>query len=163
MRLTRSITALSLLLACAACSQTGHEATAKPTATRPAVHPVSGLPVVPLTVTSANGTHTFQVEVASTTEQQAKGLMFRTEMGENEGMIFPNKPPRPSSFWMHNTVISLDLIFIGPDHRILNIIPEAVPYDETPLRSDGVAAAVLELNGGRAAQLGLKAGDKVRW
>ncbi|PNU03014.1 DUF192 domain-containing protein [Novosphingobium guangzhouense] len=165
MRLTRSTIAVSLLLAFAACSQGGQEATAKASqvAAQPSVHPVSGLPVRELKVKSANGTHAFRVEVAATFEQQEKGLMFRTEMGADEGMIFPNNPPRRAAFWMRNTVIPLDIIFIGTDRRILNIAANAVPYDETPLPSAGVTSGVLELNGGRAAQLGIKAGDKVSW
>lgn len=162
MRLTRSTLAVSLLLAFAACSQGGQEATAKASPAA-AVHPVSGLPVKELKVKSSNGTHAFRVEVAATFQQQEKGLMFRTEMGADEGMIFPNNPPRRAAFWMRNTVIPLDIIFIGTDHRILNIAANAVPYDETPLPSAGVTSGVLELNGGRAAQLGIKAGDKVSW
>ncbi|KHK93631.1 hypothetical protein LK12_01545 [Novosphingobium malaysiense] len=151
------------LLSLAACSQGGPEAAASAATQQTAVHPVSGLPVVPLTVTSDGKAHTFQVEVARTEAEQAKGLMFRTEMGSDEGMIFPEDPPRRAAFWMRNTVIPLDIIFIGTDHRILNIAANAVPYDETPLPSTGVAAGVLELNGGRAAELGIKPGDKVEW
>ena len=128
-----------------------------------AVHPVSGLAVVPLTVTSGKARHTFRVEVAGTSAEQAKGLMFRTAMGPDEGMIFPMNPPRMASFWMRNTVIPLDLVFVGPDGRILNIAANAVPYDERPLSSAGLVKGVLELGGGRAAQLGIVAGDLVEW
>ena len=89
--------------------------------------------------------------------------MFRTAMGADEGMIFPMSPPRQAAFWMRNTVIPLDIIFIGSDRRILNIAANAVPYSEEPLPSVGAAAGVLELNGGRAAQLGISAGDRVEW
>ncbi|WP_159978647.1 MULTISPECIES: DUF192 domain-containing protein [unclassified Novosphingobium] len=163
MRLTRSTFAAAFLFAFAACSQGGTDADAKPTATQAAVHPESGLRVIPLKVKSQGGTHAFKVEVAITAQEQAKGLMFRTQMGADEGMIFVNDPPRRAAFWMRNTVIPLDIIFIGTDHRILNIAANAVPYDETPLPADGVTSGVLELNGGRAAQLGIKAGDKVSW
>lgn len=129
----------------------------------PAVHPVSGLEVVPLTVTHNGKRHVFRVEVARTGQEQAKGLMFRTAMGADEGMIFPMNPPRGASFWMRNTVIPLDIVFIGTDGRILNIAANAVPYDETPLSSLGPVRGVLELNGGRTAQLGIAAGDKVEW
>ena len=78
-------------------------------------------------------------------------------------MIFPMDPPRSAAFWMKNTVIPLDIVFVGTDGRILNIAANAVPYSEEPLPSDGAVKAVLELNGGRAAQLGIVAGDKVEW
>lgn len=167
MRLTRrsprTTFALAALLAFAACSQGGADATAKPSAPAVAVHPESGLRVIPLKVHSAKGAHGFRVEVATSAQEQAKGLMFRTQLGADEGMIFVNDPPRRAAFWMRNTVIPLDIIFIGTDHRILNIAANAVPYDETPLPADGVTSGILELNGGRAAELGIKAGDKVSW
>lgn len=165
MRLNR-IVALCLLapvlLLPAACSKGGAEAES---ATREAksVHPESGLAVVPLTVVSGGKSHVFRVEVAASEAEQAKGLMFRTAMGGDEGMIFPEKMPRKAAFWMRNTVIPLDLLFIGPDHRVLNIATDAVPYDETPLPSAGPVIAVLELNAGRAAELGIAPGDKVDW
>ncbi len=127
------------------------------------VHPESGLRVIPLTVSHGTTRHTFRVEVAGTEFEQAKGLMFRKAMGADEGMIFPMAPPHDASFWMHNTVIPLDIIYIGTDHRILNIAANAVPYSDQPLASAGVASGVLELNGGRAAELGIGPGDVVAW
>jgi uncharacterized membrane protein (UPF0127 family) len=121
------------------------------------------MPVAPLTVTSAGTVHRFRVELARTGAEQSRGLMFRTALGPDEGMIFPMDPPRHASFWMRNTVIPLDIIFIGPDRRILNIAANAVPYDERPLASIGPVSAVLELAGGKAAALGIAAGDKVDW
>lgn len=129
----------------------------------PSVHPESGLRVIPLTVTSASGTHHFKVEVAASSAEQARGLMFRTKLGPDEGMIFPMIPPRGASFWMKNTVISLDLIFIAPDGRISNIATQAIPYDLSPLTSIGPVKGVLEIPGGRAAELGIAPGDKVAW
>ena len=105
----------------------------------------------------------FRVELARSPQEQSKGLMFRTELGPDEGMIFPFDPPRGASFWMRNTVIPLDLIFVGVDGRISNIAANAIPYDESPLNSIGLAKAVLELRGGRAAELGIVPGDKVEW
>jgi uncharacterized protein len=128
-----------------------------------AVHPVSGLPVIPLRVSSGHKAHRFRVELAATSQQQELGLMYRTQMGANEGMIFPMKPPRLATFWMHNTVLPLDIIFIGTDGRIITIAANAVPYDDSTIPSGGIASGVLELNGGRAAQLGIKVGDKVTW
>jgi uncharacterized membrane protein (UPF0127 family) len=151
----------ALLLALAACSPTaGEAAPAKPAAE---VHAVSGLRVVPLVVIHSTQRFTFRVEVARTDQEQAKGLMFRSVLGADEGMIFPMIPARDASFWMRNTLIPLDIIFIGRDGRISNIAANAVPYDETPLSSIGPVKAVLELNGGRAAALGITAGDKVEW
>lgn len=129
----------------------------------PVVHAESGLSVVPLTVTSQGKIHRFRVELAQTADQQAKGLMFRTKLGPDEGMLFPMNPPRMAGFWMRNTVISLDLLFIAPDGTVLNIAADAKPYDETKLQSLGPVKAVLELPGGRAAELGIAGGDQVKW
>jgi uncharacterized membrane protein (UPF0127 family) len=129
----------------------------------PAVHAESGLAVVPLTITSGGKVHRFRVELAQTTEEQAQGLMFRTRLGPDEGMLFPMEPPRPASFWMRNTVIPLDLLFVAPDGRIANIAANAKPYDETKLISAGPVKAILELPGGRAAELRIAAGDAVDW
>jgi uncharacterized membrane protein (UPF0127 family) len=162
------IASFALLIGAAACSPGATTAQAQASAAAPAaalaVHPVSGLTVVPLTVTTASGVvHLFKVEVAATFGEQERGLMFRAVMGADEGMIFPMDPPRRTAFWMKNTVIPLDIVYVGADHKVLNIAANAVPYDLTPLPSEGAAAGVLELNGGRAAAIGLKPGDSVTW
>lgn len=158
------LTAALCLAAClAACSpQPAAEATPTTEAPTPARHPISGLRVVPLTVTNASGTHRFQVEVAATPAEQQKGLMFRTAMGPNEGMIFPNRTPQVRSFWMKNTVIPLDIIYIGPDRRVLNIV-RGEPYSDVSLPSAGPVINVLELVAGRSEQLGIQPGDAVEW
>lgn len=150
------------LLMLAACSPVTAEGRQEPSASL-VRHAESGLEVVPLTIASGGKVHRFRVEVARTSAEQAKGLMFRTTMGPNEGMIFPRDPPMQASFWMKNTVIPLDLLFIGADGRIESIAAKAVPYSLEPIPSRGPVAAVLELNGGRAAQLGIAPGDKVSW
>ncbi len=151
------------LAACSPDSQSAAASAASPAESRGDVHPESGLPVVDLAIHGSGSPHRFRVEVATSSAQQAKGLMFRTAMGADEGMIFPMSPPRMASFWMRNTVIPLDLLFVGPDQRVINIAANAVPYSEAPLQSDAPVSAVLELNGGRAAQLGIEPGDKVVW
>lgn len=155
---------LSLALAVAACSpQTAEAERAPATPAAPAVHPESGLEIIPLAVDLGGKRHTFRMEVARTPAQQEKGLMFRKAMGADEGMLFPYAQPRMLSFWMRNTVLPLDIIYIGPDGKVLNVVADAVPYSETPLWSSGPASAVLELNAGRAAQLGIKPGTPVSW
>lgn len=155
----------SMLVGVAACSPVAasDSPTAGSSANEPRIHPMSGLAVIPLKVVTSSGAHVFQVEVAASEREQARGLMFRNAVGADEGMIFPMNPPRAAAFWMRNTVIGLDIIFIGADHKVLNIAANAVPYDESPLPSVGDAAGVLELNAGRAAQIGLKPGDAVNW
>lgn len=159
--------ALATLALVASCSPGAADAGAKaPTATATAtasIHPVSGLQVAPVTVTRGNKRLVFKTEFARTSAEQAKGLMFRTNLADNEGMIFLRNPPDRASFWMRNTVISLDIIFVGLDRRIINIAANAVPYDETPLISGGPTLAVFEINGGLAAKLGIQPGDKVDW
>ena len=153
----------AVLATLAACSPMTADAGQKTAAAAPARHPESGLEVVSLSIASANGRHAFRVEVARSEPEQAKGLMFRTAMGANDGMIFPMEPARQASFWMKNTVMALDLVFIGPDKRIESIAANTVPYSLSPIGSKGSVSAVLELNAGRAAQLGLAPGDRVEW
>lgn len=125
--------------------------------------PQTGLKVVPLTITSGGKELHYKVEVAATEDQQATGMMFRTKVPPATGMIFPMNPPREASFWMRNTLVPLDIIFIGADGRVRNIVADAVPHSETPLNSIGQIAAVLELAGGEAARVGLKPGDRIKW
>lgn len=153
------------LVACSPQTQAG--AASEPTESAPApaasVHPVSGLAVIPLTVTSGDERIAFSVEVADTPEAQARGLMFRIDLGDNEGMIFPYDGTRAQSFWMKNTPLPLDIIYIGPDRRISNIAAETEPYSLDPVYSVGPVLGVLELRGGRAAELGIEPGDLVEW
>jgi uncharacterized membrane protein (UPF0127 family) len=153
----------ALLVWLPACSPQAAENAPTPAATETAVHPVSGLSVIPLSITTLERTHRFRVEVAVTPQQQAQGLMFRTEMGPDEGMLFPYDQPRVLSFWMKNTVIPLDLVFIDEQRRIINIAENTTPYSEASIVSDAPGVAVLELNGGRTRELGIVAGNKVDW
>jgi uncharacterized protein len=124
--------------------------------------PQTGLLQVPLTIRSANGEHRFTVAVAATPAQQERGLMFRRSLEPNEGMIFPYSPPQDVSFWMHNTLIPLDIIFIRADGKIARIT-RARALDDTPLPSGEAVATVLEIAGGRAAELGIREGDVASW
>ncbi|PTQ09397.1 hypothetical protein CLG96_14415 [Sphingomonas oleivorans] len=119
--------------------------------------------LVPLTIQTAKGARRYSVEVARTPAEQERGLMFRTEMPADQGMIFPMDPPRPATFWMKNTVLSLDLIFIRADGTIARIAERAMPYSLDLIDSGEPVAAVLELNGGTAATDGIAEGDKVSW
>ena len=155
---------VAVLLGLAACSPQAAQQTAPaPTLAVTGLHSISGLAVIPLTVAIGGKSHQFRVEMAITDQEQATGLMFRREMGQDEGMLFPEGTARPVSFWMKNTVIPLDIIFIGPDHRVLNVAADAVPYSLEPINSAGPAIAVLELNGGRARTVGIVPGSLVTW
>jgi uncharacterized membrane protein (UPF0127 family) len=123
----------------------------------------AGLDQVPLTIQSRSGTHRFMVEVARTPEQQAQGLMNRQAMAADRGMLFPYDPPQNASFWMKNTIIPLDIIFIRANGTIALVAADTVPLSLEPIPSLEPVGAVLEINGGRAAQLGIQAGDKVVW
>lgn len=128
----------------------------------------SAAKTIALTVASSNGTHAFQVEVASTSTQQEKGLMFRTDIPDNGGMLFWPYPagggaPKEASFWMKNTPSPLDIIFIRANGTIARIAENAIPEDETHIESGEPVAAVLELRGGRSSELGIAEGDKVTW
>jgi len=123
---------------------------------------------IPLTITSSNGGHDFVVEVAKTAAEQERGLMYRTNIPKDGGMIFAPYPPeggapREATFWMKNTPSPLDIIFIRADGTIAHIAENAVPFSEDKIPSGEPIAAVLELNGGRAAELGIAEDDKVTW
>jgi len=124
--------------------------------------PQTGLQQVPLTIHSATGDHRFTVEVAATVGQQEEGMMFRRQVPPDTGMIFHYAPAREVAFWMKNTLVPLDIIFIRTDGTIARIIT-AKPLDETPLPSGEPVATVLEIAGGRAAELGIREGDVASW
>jgi uncharacterized membrane protein (UPF0127 family) len=114
-----------------------------------------------LTIHSATGDHRFTVEVVDTNETRAQGLMFRQELAPDAGMLFDFKEERPVSFWMMNTFIPLDMLFIKESGTIANIHVNARPHDRTGIPSDGPVTFVLEIAGGRSVELGIKAGDVV--
>ena len=113
----------------------------------------------PLDVVGDNQKRTFTVEFAETQEEQAKGLMFREELANDKGMLFIFPEPRETSFWMKNTLIPLDMIFIDADHKISFIHHKAQPHDETPVFSHGHVIGVLEIPGGQANSQNIKIGD----
>jgi len=123
----------------------------------------AGLEQVPLTIESRGQRHAFTVEVARTPDEQSTGLMNRQSLAPDRGMIFPYEPAQPVAFWMKNTLIPLDMIFIRSDGTISSIAAETVPLSLEPVPSTEPVAAVLEIAGGRSAELGLGAGDKVSW
>ncbi len=114
-----------------------------------------------LDIESGGKRHHFTIELALTPEQQAQGLMFRRSLAPDAGMLFPHDSEQELLMWMKNTLIPLDMVFIRADGTISRIAERAVPLSLATISSDGPAAAVLEVNGGTAARLGLKPGDKV--
>jgi uncharacterized membrane protein (UPF0127 family) len=123
----------------------------------------TGLQRVPLIIHAHSTDHRFTVEVAATFDQQERGLMFREHVGPEEGMIFPFRTPRPATFWMKNTIVPLDMLFIRPDGTIARIAANTTPYSLDPVGVGEPVASVLEIAGGRAAQLGIEEGDTVEW
>lgn len=154
-RLLLAALSASLLLGCRA------EPGASPS--QPAQVSPAGLDVVPVKIRSGAQEHSFNVEVARTEEEQAQGLMFREQLGPNEGMIFPFVPPRPASFWMKNTPIPLDLLFVRADCSVASIAVNTIPQSLEPYAVAEPVAAVLELAGGRTIELGINEGDCVTW
>ena len=116
----------------------------------------------PLEIATARGAAKFTVELADTDRRQEVGMMCRTAVAPDHGMLFDFHTPRPVTFWMRNTLIPLDMVFIGADGRVYSIIRNAEPQTDTPRPSGGAVRAVLEIGGGRAAQLGILPGDRVR-
>ncbi len=115
----------------------------------------------PLTIASGERELAFTVELAVTSEEQAQGLMHRRKLAADAGMLFPFAPEREAAFWMKDTNIPLDILFVAGDGRIVNIAERTVPLSLTALYSEGPVRAVLELNGGTSARLGIRPGDRV--
>jgi uncharacterized membrane protein (UPF0127 family) len=114
-----------------------------------------------LTVDTARGRQSFAVEVVREEVDRNRGLMFRRHMARRHGMLFDYDPPQNVAFWMKNTYIPLDIIFIGADGRIINIYAMTTPLSLEPLPAGGPVRGVLEINGGLSAKLGIKPGDRV--
>ncbi len=130
-----------------------------------AAEPTKAQPVLPkekLVIVTKDGIHhTFQVEMAMTPEQQRVGLMFRTSVPSDTGMLFDWGTPRDVPMWMENTLVPLDMVFINADGTIRAIAENTVPESLANIPSHGPVLATLELAGGTTAKLNIVVGDKV--
>lgn len=153
--------AISAFRTALVCALIGVAGCAPSSAKLPAKAAAVGL--TPLAIVTAGRTIHFEVEVARTDAEQEHGLMFRTGLPDHGGMIFPMESPRMAVFWMKNTLIPLDMIFIRADGHIARIAANTVPQSLDQVSSGEPVVAVLEIIGGGAAKDGIKAGDRVRW
>jgi len=127
----------------------------------PALAQLAQFPKAELTIETTKGPQKFSVEVATTPEQMEQGLMFRNSLAADAGMLFDFKTPHPAMMWMKNTLIPLDMLFVDARGQIVNIHERAVPGSLETIGSGASVRAVIELNGGTAARLGIKPGDRV--
>ena len=121
--------------------------------------PAAGLQT--LEIVTKNGVQVFSVEFAATDEERATGLMYRKELADGRGMLFDFTPEQQVSMWMKNTFISLDMIFIRADGRILRIAENTEPQSTKIIPSGGLAKGVLEVIAGTAKKYGIAPGDRV--
>src|ERR1700739_3233490 len=117
--------------------------------------------IQPLEIVTKTGVHVFSVEMATTEQEKETGLMYRKELADGKGMLFDFSPEQEVSMWMKNTYISLDMIFIRADGRILRIAENAQPLSTKIIPSRGLAKAVLEVVAGTAQKYGIAPGDRV--
>ncbi len=122
----------------------------------------NGNPLEPLTVVTDTGEHRFMVEIADDDAERQRGLMERPPLADDRGMLFQFPDVAERGFWMHNTPSPLDIIYIDPRGRIVSIARNATPNSDAVIPSNGPASGVLELRGGRAAEIGAEPGDLVR-
>ncbi|MCK1360332.1 DUF192 domain-containing protein [Bradyrhizobium sp. 199] len=115
----------------------------------------------PLEIVTKNGVQVFSVEMATTEEEKQTGLMHRKELADGKGMLFDFHPEQEISMWMKNTYVSLDMIFIGANGRILRIAENTEPMSTKIISSKGPARAVLEVVAGTAQKYGIRPGDRV--
>ena len=117
----------------------------------------------PLLIATHHGAVRLTVEIADTDRTREIGLMCRTHLASDRGMLFDFKQPQSDiAFWMKNTLIPLDMVFIAADGRVVSVARDAKPLDQTPIPASGVILGVLEIAGGRAAALNIEPGDVVR-
>ena len=121
----------------------------------------ANLPRAEIQVITVSGSHDFKVWIADTEPSRERGLMFVKSLPADHGMLFLFDRPHFASFWMKNTYLSLDIVFIGPDGKVVNIARDAEPLSLTTIESDAPVTGVLELIAGTAAKIGLAAGDRV--
>ena len=119
------------------------------------------LPVETISIDTKTGPHSISMEVAADDESREKGLMFRKEMAPDAGMLFDFHTPQLVSFWMENTILPLDMLFVRADGTIARIKANATPYSRENIPSGEPVQLVIELNAGRAAALGITEGAKV--
>ncbi len=112
-------------------------------------------------IVTNTGVHAFSVEMATNDAERSRGLMYRKSLPEGHGMLFDFGTEQPVSFWMHNTYISLDMIFIRADGRILRVAENATPMSDNLIPSGGPVRGVLEVIAGTARKLHIAAGDRV--
>jgi len=115
-----------------------------------------------LTIESSSGDHDFVVELARSPEERSRGLMFRESLADDRGMLFLFDGEKRRAMWMKNTLIPLDMLFLGCDGQVLAIHPDATPKSLEPIAPDVLSCGVLEISGGLAARLGIVPGDRVR-
>ncbi len=118
-------------------------------------------PKATVTIHDGEQQHRFEVEVVATPESRSQGLMYRSELPEDAGMLFVFERAAEVAFWMRNTFIPLDMIFIDRHGRIVRIHPQAQPHDDTLISSGQPVTHVLEINGGLAAELGIESGQRM--
>jgi uncharacterized membrane protein (UPF0127 family) len=117
--------------------------------------------VQPLEIVTKSGVQVFSVEMATTEQEKETGLMYRKELADGKGMLFDFSPEQQVSMWMKNTFISLDMIFIRADGRILRIAENTVPQSTAIIPSQGLVKGVLEVIAGTAKKYGIAPGDRV--
>ena len=117
--------------------------------------------IQPLEIVTQSGVQVFSVEMAATEEEKMTGLMYRKELADGKGMLFDFSPEQQVSMWMKNTYISLDMIFIRADGRILRIAENTEPLSTRIISSGGLAKGVLEVIAGTAQKYGIQPGDRV--
>lgn len=149
----RTVLAFAAAVTLAACA-------GAPSAKTPACQPQPTLKTEALEIVSEGRHARFVVEMADDFHKREVGMMCRTSLAPDRGMLFDFKEPKDVAFWMHNTLIPLDMVFIGADGRVFSIA-SARPLDDTPVPAGGPVRAVLEIAGGRARQLGILPGDRV--